>query len=55
MFRSSIFPCLKGYTGVLCDSKCQYPLYGDKCRHICSCPEQFCDHGHGCKRPGDEI
>uniref|UniRef100_K1Q8B4 Uncharacterized protein n=1 Tax=Magallana gigas TaxID=29159 RepID=K1Q8B4_MAGGI len=41
--------CPSGYYWIYCSKPCQYPYYGSKCGHICSCEENNCDHMSGCK------
>lgn len=52
IYSFSIFPCLRGYRGNSCQSKCQYPRFGENCRQTCHCQLPFCNHIYGCMRPG---
>lgn len=41
--------CKSGYTGINCEIKCFFPLYGDDCQSTCNCTKDECDPIHGCR------
>lgn len=42
--------CGKGYTGLNCEIKCPYPLYGKGCQMRCDCIDEVCDPVNGCSQ-----
>lgn len=47
-FNIIYLACDAGFTGINCDSKCRYPLFGNDCQSLCDCNTTFCDHVNGC-------
>ncbi|XP_034308996.1 multiple epidermal growth factor-like domains protein 10 [Magallana gigas] len=47
--QNNCIPCTSGYTGINCDTKCIYPLFGQDCQSVCNCTEEHCDHIYGCR------
>uniref|UniRef100_K1PXJ5 Multiple epidermal growth factor-like domains 6 n=1 Tax=Magallana gigas TaxID=29159 RepID=K1PXJ5_MAGGI len=41
-------PCMQGFTGDNCSSRCPYPTYGRDCQELCNCSKDMCDVSTGC-------
>uniref|UniRef100_A0A8W8JL09 Uncharacterized protein n=1 Tax=Magallana gigas TaxID=29159 RepID=A0A8W8JL09_MAGGI len=42
-------PCMQGFTGDNCSSRCPYPTYGRDCQELCNCSKDMCDVFTGCQ------
>lgn len=49
IYMTIFIACKAGYTGINCDTKCIYPLYGNDCQSMCNCTNEDCDHMDGCR------
>lgn len=48
LFNVSYEECDPGYYWVNCSKTCEYPYFGAKCAHNCSCEKQLCNVMIGC-------
>lgn len=47
-YKLFVSECYPGLTGIECNLKCNYPLYGKDCQQLCNCSISECDFAFGC-------